>query len=506
MRRLAPLSLVAALLTVGALTAPAAQAEATSTVTNGCAQSVPDPGTTGPVAICYTIFQPPGASKLNPVPMVMTSHGWGGSRATEPSTVQYLLDAGFGVLSFDQRGFGESGGHAYIENPDVEGKDVQKMEDVVTALPWSKKVKGDPVLGAVGGSYGGGFQFVGAFSELRDKGYTRFDALVPEITWNSLTESLFPSGVPRTEWATVLTAAAVPSDALPQPVIDGFAQAVATGEVPQSLYDFMKKNGPSYHVAQGRKLNIPVLFGQGETDNLFPLREGFLNFQTALTDKARAKSIFLGANGGHALPSLFPLGTFTPAGDPCSIALGSPDFQALALRFLQQNLQGKNTGLTGFGSYHLATEAGDRCVHVPAVSPNTAMSAPDLITTVGVGGPQSVQIASGPLTIAGSPTLDAKVTTFGLGDNRVFLSLSVGTSPSDAHIVQNNMLPLRETGLVTDKTRSGVQLPAIAVDVPAGQNLYLTVSPISDMSSGFGSRIFGAMMLKNLVVHAPVVR
>ena len=58
--------------------------------------------------------------------MVLHSHGWGGSRTTDPASFAYLTDAGFGVLSFDQRGFGESGGQAYIENPDVEGKDVQR--------------------------------------------------------------------------------------------------------------------------------------------------------------------------------------------------------------------------------------------------------------------------------------------------------------------------------------------------------------------------------------------
>ena len=59
------------------------------------------------------------------MPMVLHSHGWGGSRTTDPGAFAYLTDAGFGVLSFDQRGFGESGGKAHIENPDVEGKDVQ---------------------------------------------------------------------------------------------------------------------------------------------------------------------------------------------------------------------------------------------------------------------------------------------------------------------------------------------------------------------------------------------
>src|SRR6476620_10179625 len=107
------------------LVAPAATA-ADVTTTDGCIQSIPDPGSTAPVDICFTLFRPASATKASPVPMVLHSHGWGGSRTTDPASFAYLTDAGCGVLSFDQRGFGESGGHAFIENPDVEGKDVQR--------------------------------------------------------------------------------------------------------------------------------------------------------------------------------------------------------------------------------------------------------------------------------------------------------------------------------------------------------------------------------------------
>ncbi|RYB89811.1 alpha/beta fold hydrolase [Nocardioides glacieisoli] len=492
--------------TLPLLSPPAAAAEVTTT--DGCLQSVPDPGTTAPVDICFTLFRPAGATRTSQVPMVLHSHGWGGSRTTDPASFAYLTDAGFGVLSFDQRGFGESGGQAYIENPDVEGKDVQRIVDLVAAQPWVKKQKpGDPVLGAIGGSYGGGYQFVGAFSELRDTGATRFDALVPEITWWSLNESLLPQGVPRTEWATALVAAGLPTNALPPVVLRGFAETTATGHVPAYLHDFLDRNGPEWHVRNGRKLDIPVLFGQGATDNLFPLDQGLKNFSRALTDRARARSIFVGYNGGHTLPSLLPAGSNVDiplvTEDACSPTLGSPSLTDLGLRFLQQNLQGKKSGLTGLGSFHLTTAAGDRCVTTPSVSPTTSVELGDVISTVGVGVPIAYPVAQGPLTIAGSPTLDARITTLGL-DNRAFVALSVGTSPLDARIVQNNMLPIRENGLTFNKPRTGIELPSVAVDVPAGQTLFVTVSPISDMSAGFGSRVVGAMRMKDVVVHLPV--
>ena len=39
-----------------------AQAAGGPTTTNGCVTSVPDPGTTAPVKICYSLFEPAGAS------------------------------------------------------------------------------------------------------------------------------------------------------------------------------------------------------------------------------------------------------------------------------------------------------------------------------------------------------------------------------------------------------------------------------------------------------------
>ena len=304
-----------------------------------------------------------------------------------------------------------------------------------------------------------------------------------------------------------LVAAGLPTNALPPVVLRGFAETTATGRVPAYLHDFLDSNGAEWHVRNGRKLDIPVLFGQGATDNLFPLDQGLKNFSRALTDRARAKSIFVGYNGGHTLPSLLPAGSNVDiplvTEDACSPTLGSPSFTDLGLRFLQQNLQGKKSGLTGLGSFHLTTAAGDRCVTTPSVSPTTSVELGDVISTVGVGVPIAYPVAQGPLTIAGSPTLDARITTLGL-DNRAFVALSVGTSPLDARIVQNNMLPIRENGLTFNKPRTGIELPSVAVDVPAGQTLFVTVSPISDMSAGFGSRVVGAMRMKDVVVHLPV--
>jgi ABC-2 type transport system ATP-binding protein len=485
--------------------APSTAAEAG--VTHVCIPSVPetDPLEPGPVDICMTVFKPASASAATPVPMVLHSHGWGGSRTRTATSFQDLLDAGFGVISFDQRGFGESGGKAHVEDPAFEGQDVINVVDYVAGLDWvQQEAPGDPVLGAMGGSYGGGYQFVGAFTEMMQTGTTRFDALVPEITWFSLNESLAPSEVVRTTWVSALYAAG--ADAHTSTVHEGFAEGAATGNWPATMDEFFADNGPAFHVAAGRRLDIPVLFRQGISDNLFPLDQALENYDQALTPQARGNSILVGYNGGHALPEAVPPG-YAVDGDACSGTLGGPsvsDFDDLRLQFLRENLMGAPRELTGQGLYHLMTADGG-CLTVDSVRPDTSYHLGRIVTSTGAGAPQAIKIADGPITVAGTSYVDALVSALGL-DSRAFFALSVGTSPADAKVVQNNVLPHREPSLDTNGTQRTIELPSVAVEVPAGQSLFLTVSPVSDMFAGHGSRTPSGMVLDDTVVRLPVVQ
>ena len=506
-RRVAVASALAALLAAAlpALSSPAS-AQVGPRVTNDCLESVPEPGTTESVQICYTLFQPKGATRRHTVPMILHSHGWAGSRTKDPTAFRKWLDAGFGVLSFDQRGFGESGGKAHVENPAIEGRDVQALVARVARLPWVRKDgKGDPRLGAIGGSYGGGYQYVGAFSELLVKGKPVFDALAPEITWYDLNQSLAPHSVARTAWALALSAAG--SEALPPEVLVALGQGAATGfwprgEVPGSadMVKFFEKNGPAWHVKQGRRLDIPVLMGQGATDTLFPLHQGLENFQRALTPRARRHSIFVGYNGGHVLPAVFPQAVGV-ASDPCSKKLAGGSFSDLALRFFEEKLLGKRTGLHGYGRYHLAT-AGARCTTVSSVKADKRFDVGTVATSEAAGAPVSFKIADGPIRVAGTPYLSGVMTAAGV-NNRAFYGLAVGTSPLDAKLVQNNVLPFFALRPVLGERRR-IELPSVAVDVPKGQSLFVMATPVSDTFAAMGSRTPGAILIQDAVVDLPV--
>ncbi|TMK84368.1 MAG: hypothetical protein E6G46_00885, partial [Actinobacteria bacterium] len=127
-------------------------ARARPTVENGTVRSFD--GT----PISYTFFSV-GDGRRHPV--VLMTHGWGGSRTTDPKdgTVAMLLKAHYDVLTWDSRGFGTSGGDVNVDSQEFEARDVSallsfaaKRPDVLLDRP------GDPRAGMLGASYAGGIQ------------------------------------------------------------------------------------------------------------------------------------------------------------------------------------------------------------------------------------------------------------------------------------------------------------------------------------------------------------
>ena len=517
--------------------------------------------------LALTVYRPAGAAADEPVPMILHSHGWSGSRTSAAGAFGRELEAGFGVLSFDQRGHGESGGQAHVQNPALEGRDVVEILDYVEALEWVADDRGDPTVFAMGGSYGGAYQLVGALTETALTGRTRFDGLAPQITWFDLSESLAPEGVVRSAWVSALYAAGAAN--VPEFVHRAFLYGSATGRWPDGddpaepdLDSRFYRNGPSGFLdpqdgfcRRRVRLDVPVLFGQGTSDNLFNLNQAWKNFERTLAEPARRRSAVVAYNGGHALPNALPPGQLD-FDDACS---PDGDFGDLRLRFFRAVLDGGGARDVVGSPYSLTTADGSRCLALETLSDRETLAAGvdlelahdgdgrlsveraagldgrtlartegfpgeydpatatataavteteteggSVATPTGAGAPVHLELADGPLTVGGVPTLSATVTTVGV-DQRVFFALSVGESPATARVVQNNMLPLRESEPVVGADRT-VELPGVAVDVADGERLYLTVSAVSDMSFAHGStRTPGAVALEDLSVGVPTV-
>jgi ABC-2 type transport system ATP-binding protein len=243
-----------------------------------------------------------------------------------------------------------------------------------------------------------------------------------------------------------------------------------------------------------------VLFGQGMTDGLFPSQQGLANWRRSLAPRARKHSIYIGYNGGHVLPSVFPQG-INVTSDPCSKKLAGGDFADLTLRFFDEQLKGRRTGLRGYDHLHFATR-GSGCVTVHNAQPNKSFELGTIASPTVAGPALATEIAQGPIRVAGSSYLTADVTSVGV-DQRLFFGLAVGTSPLDATLVQNNVLPLREPVPVSGAKRR-ITIPSVSVEVPKGQSLFLLYTPVSDVFVSMGSRTPGLVTLDNTVAHLSV--
>ena len=467
--------------------------------------------------IAITIFKPAAAANGD-VPVIFHSHGWAGSRETEVGgTVKPFLNAGFGVVSIDQRGHGDSTGQAHVQDPTKETEDIQAVIDFVAKIDWVRlEAPGDPLLGAVGLSYGGGYQTMTALDEIDETGSTRFDALAPEITWYDLPESLAPQKVVRTAWNVLLYS--VGSSMVPDYIHEAFAWGSATGQWPDgtlygqrvegapNLDKIFHKHSPIGFVEKGVHINVPTLIRQGSSDNLFPLNEGLDNFQKTLTPAARKQSFFVAFNGGHAFPNA------VPPGEPMALELGSGDdacnknFTRTTIEFFQRVFDGQSTRGVLPSRYNMTTLDGDECLHFSDLGASRAVKVDPtgtgtLALSAGAGAPLHISVAQGARVLAGVPTLKGKVTTAGL-DARVFFGLSIGTTPADATVIQNNLLPLHRM-LPGQDQKFAIELPGVVAKVPKGQSLFLTVSPVSDMYFGHASRTPGGIVLSDLKLTLP---
>ena len=67
----------------------------------------------------FQVFEPAKLQTGHSYPLVVTSHGYGGTRATTPDAfIQKLIDNGYYVISIDERGFGQSSGTVRVMDPE----------------------------------------------------------------------------------------------------------------------------------------------------------------------------------------------------------------------------------------------------------------------------------------------------------------------------------------------------------------------------------------------------
>ena len=237
-------------------------------------------------------------------PLMMHGPGYSLPRAT--SGFADYRDAGYTVISWDPRGFGGSSGTVRAMDPDFEGQYLNQIldwaEKNLDYLAWRNEATGEfsarpasaasvadgvnLLVGAQGSSYGGGFQLALLATDTKK----RLDAIVPDITWHDLRNSLNPGDVVKSAWGLVLSGAGEaqgnaaglqalqteqrslsPLEFSQDPFTkETVARALATNEWPRRSLDWFHYRGLGYWCAANGLPSMPYP-AYSQTDDLIPM-------------------------------------------------------------------------------------------------------------------------------------------------------------------------------------------------------------------------------------------
>jgi ABC-2 type transport system ATP-binding protein len=249
--------------------------------------------------IHVSFFPAAGLKSGQRAPTIMQTHGWGGSRDTNPDSASSnatgnvgtgpLRRAGFNVLTWDSRGFGQSGGTVEVDSKDYEGRDVQALLDWLARQPEAKlDDNNDPRVGMHGVSYAGGIELVAAGID------RRIDAIAPTIAWHSLLTSLYKEETVKGGWSSLLYAGGQ-SGRLDAHITSAFASGATTGTLSPEDRAWFASRGPGDALV-GR-IRVPTLLLQGTPDTLFTLDEAITNYGILRRNGVPVKMMWF--CGGH---------------------------------------------------------------------------------------------------------------------------------------------------------------------------------------------------------------
>jgi len=475
----------------------------------------------------FTVFEPAVFTPGQTYPLVLQGHGYGGSRATAAgspvpvptptgapdltgdATIADLRANGYGVVSIDQRGHGDSSGNVRVMDPDFEGKNLVAILDWLEAnLNWLRYGPSndgrDPnnlVLGSMGGSYGGMYQLL--LTHIDPK--RRLDAIVPEIAPHDLPYSLAPGSVPKSLWDPALLAlgsrAGVKTGSTSDPfLVQQFAISFTQNQLTPGLRDFFSYHSTSYWckgkpvLTNGGPGTRPelmprqaprthALFIQGMRDTLFNFNEGLANYQCLARSggDVRLMTTQTGHNSLQVVPDPGAY-LFQNPQDQLKDQCGRVQTMVARRAFFDQHLKGIAGAADVVPRQVCLSLSGDDAVLVDQVTTGRAGTAHAVIATQVLAGAQTVPsvIKLGAPTggrgdvVAGVPHVALTLSTNALsalvgGEPIVFVGTGLVHPSGLIELIDNQLQPLRGLGA------HDVALPGVGKRLPAGSQLVLLV-------------------------------
>lgn len=253
-----------------------------------------------------TVFQP-NLDRGQTAPLIIHSHSFSTFRMSKPlslygtimfagKTALQLWRQGYWVISFDQRGHGESGGQINLMSADYEVRDASSVIDWAEAhLPRMTQHAEGSAIGMLGESYTGSLQLLASTQD------ARIDAIVPIHTWYDLSQSLYPQGVAKGWLTTLIVAGNLLNYGRVNSVInDGYLHTFRKGGTTDAFAENLEARSLKTFCDQGQLPQADALVFQGFQDTLFGIDQGIQIRNCFL--KAGKDVRFIGTQKGHMLP------------------------------------------------------------------------------------------------------------------------------------------------------------------------------------------------------------
>jgi predicted acyl esterase len=240
------------------------------------------------VSIAATLYLPDGSPPAGGWPAIVFLHGLAGNRQQMNALVEgYRVgeQLSAAVLTFDARGYGQSGGLVGIDGP-REVSDTRAVRDWLAARPDVSDTK----IGAWGISYGGGAVFNSLVAGVP------WAAVFTVETWTDLSTALMPQGLVKSGLVAGLAGSIPPERRDPSLTA---VQAAALAGNATALRPWADERSS---LSKLGAVTTPVYMAQGRRDFLFGIDQGARAFQRL----KGPKTLYVGLHG-HA-PSAFPAG------------------------------------------------------------------------------------------------------------------------------------------------------------------------------------------------------
>jgi predicted acyl esterase len=250
----------AALLAGTALAAAPAAAAAPATTAAPPGIRFVDIAGDGGTVLKANVVTPAGAGAGRRYPVIVLPTSWAMPQAEYLAQAKKLADAGYVVVSYNSRGFWQSGGHIEVAGP-------PDVADASKVIDWAlAHTPADPErVGMAGVSYGAGISLLAAGHDKRIK------AVVAMSGWADLIESIYSGRTQHLQAAALLGGAGRltgrPSPEL-QRTLEDFLASDLSKE--QEMMAWGAKRSPAAHLDRINANGAAVMLGNAWGDTIFP--------------------------------------------------------------------------------------------------------------------------------------------------------------------------------------------------------------------------------------------